>query len=79
LPSRHIGADSTRSLRALHAHRGGEIAPDDADTITRPDRGRSLWPNFDLSTADYLQVLEWTGRMLAPGKRGRIAKHSPAI
>jgi nitroreductase len=63
----------------LHAHRGGEIASDDADTTTRPDRGRSLWPKFDLSTADYLQVLEWTGRMLAPGKRGRIAKHAPVI
>ncbi len=39
----------------------------------------NLRPNFDLSTADYLQLLEWTGRMLAPGKRGRIAKDAPAI
>lgn len=38
-----------------------------------------LRPNFDLSTADYLQILEWTGRMLVPGKRGRIAQDAPAI
>lgn len=38
-----------------------------------------LRPNFDLSTADYLQILEWTGRMLAPKKRGRIAEDAPAI
>lgn len=36
-------------------------------------------PNFGLSVADYLQVLEWTGRTLAPGKRGRIAEDTPAI
>jgi REP element-mobilizing transposase RayT len=39
----------------------------------------SLRQNFDLSSTDYLQLLEWTGRMLAPGKRGRIAEDAPAI
>jgi hypothetical protein len=38
-----------------------------------------LRPNFALSTEDYLRVLEWTSRMLAPGKRGRIAKNAPSI
>ncbi|HSX58706.1 MAG TPA: hypothetical protein VLF18_00770 [Tahibacter sp.] len=28
---------------------------------------------LSLSAADYLQVLDWTGRRLAPGKRGTIS------
>jgi hypothetical protein len=32
-----------------------------------------------LSTADYLQILDWTGRALVPGKRGRIVDDAPAI
>ena len=38
-----------------------------------------LRPEFPLSSADYLQLLDWTGRALAPGKRGRIAHDAPAI
>jgi hypothetical protein len=39
----------------------------------------NLSPSLDLSTADYLQLLDWTGRALALGKRGRIAPNAPAI
>jgi REP element-mobilizing transposase RayT len=39
----------------------------------------SLRPTLALTTADYLQVLDWTGRQLVPGKRGRIASATPAI
>jgi hypothetical protein len=31
-----------------------------------------------LSNSDYLQLLDWTGRQLHPGKRGRIAADAPA-
>jgi hypothetical protein len=58
-----------------------EAAKSDPTTLTQrlgPIMG-NLRPNFDLSTADYLQVLDWTGRMLAPGKRGRIAEDAPAV
>ncbi|WP_325277704.1 hypothetical protein [Tahibacter sp.] len=34
---------------------------------------------LSLSVVDYLQVLDWTGRRLAPGKRGRISGPAPAI
>jgi hypothetical protein len=44
----------------------------------RPAAG-SLRPAVDITTADYLQLLDWTGRQLAPGKRGGISKHAPAI
>lgn len=37
-------------------------------------------PNsLSLSTADYLQILDWTGRALAPGKYGAIAVNAPAV
>lgn len=39
----------------------------------------SLSPTFDITTADYLHILDWTGRQLAPGKRGRTASDAPAI
>ena len=39
----------------------------------------SLHPNFGLSVTDYLKLLEWTGRALAPGKRGRIEENAPVI
>ena len=38
-----------------------------------------LRPAFEITTADYLQILDWTGRQLASGKRGRIAPDAPAI
>jgi hypothetical protein len=39
----------------------------------------SLHPAFDITTADYLHILDWTGRQLTPGKRGRIAPEAPTI
>jgi hypothetical protein len=38
-----------------------------------------LRPAIDITTAEYLQILDWTGRQLAPGKRGRISPHVPGI
>jgi hypothetical protein len=40
--------------------------------VLRPDRSA-------LSTAEYLQLLDWTGRQIASGKRGRIAADAPSI
>jgi REP element-mobilizing transposase RayT len=37
-----------------------------------------LRPAPAITTADYLQLLDWTGRQLAPGKRGRITGPAPA-
>ena len=36
-----------------------------------------LRPPLPITTADYLQLLDWTGRQLAPGKRGRITGDAP--
>jgi REP element-mobilizing transposase RayT len=50
-------------------------------TLTRPlgPIAGNLRPQLALTTADYLQLLDWTGRSLAPGKRGKIAKGTPAV
>ena len=34
--------------------------------------------HLPISTADYLALLEWTGRQLHPGKRGSIPKDAPS-
>ena len=36
-----------------------------------------LQPPLAITTADYLQLLDWTGRQLAPGKHGRIVGEVP--
>jgi hypothetical protein len=68
---------STHTSAASRIH----AAKSDPTLLTRP-LGPILGvlrPEFDITTADYLQVLEWTGRKLAPGKRGRITANVPAV
>lgn len=67
---------------ALHTSAAERIAAANANPVSltlplRPIAG-SLRPVADLSTADYLQILDWTGRQLAPHKRGHIASDAPA-
>ncbi|TXH68706.1 MAG: transposase [Lysobacteraceae bacterium] len=52
--------------------------PQEATAPLRPILGVPQAP-LALSTADYLQLLDWTGRQLHPGKRGRIAADAPAV
>ena len=44
----------------------------------KPVAGR-LRPTVAITTADYLHILDWTGRQLSPGKRGRISAEAPGI
>lgn len=37
-----------------------------------------LQPSLAITTAEYLELLDWTGRQLAPGKRGHIVGPAPA-
>ncbi|MBL8262723.1 MAG: hypothetical protein JNM58_09865 [Xanthomonadaceae bacterium] len=52
--------------------------PASASSPLKPVAG-SLRPTFDLTVADYLQILDWTGRQLVKGKRGRISPDAPAV
>ena len=58
-----------------------ETARANPESLTRPMRPivGGLRTGFDLSTADYLQLLDWTGRAYARGKRGRIPENAPSI
>jgi len=58
--------ESARSEAAMLTRSLGPIAGD-------------LRPSFALSVADYLQLLDWTGRALTAGKRGRVARDAPSI
>lgn len=44
----------------------------------RPIMGMSISAS-SLSSADYLQLLDWTGRELAPGRRSKISERAPAV
>lgn len=59
--------------RIEHARTGSSPA-----ASLRPIAGQ-LATSLSLSTADYLQILDWTGRSLVPGKHGKIAEQAPAI
>ncbi|MBL8264269.1 MAG: hypothetical protein JNM58_17795 [Xanthomonadaceae bacterium] len=54
------------------------IEPTHLSQLIRPIIG-NLPPSLALTTADYLQIVDWTGRQLVPGKRGRITGDTPAI
>ena len=50
------------------------------EPLGRMSRKSCLWVSrSSLTTADYLHILDWTGRQLASGKRGRIKRNAPAI
>jgi hypothetical protein len=55
-----------------------ESDPTIATSPLKPVAG-GLRPAIDITTAEYLQMLDWTGRQLAPGKCGRISPHAPVI
>ncbi len=55
-----------------------QAAPETLTFALQPLIGAPLHA-LSLSTANYLQILDWTGRVLAPGKRGAIAGQAPAV
>ncbi len=77
-----IRAGITRRLdRSPHTSIQSRIAstkryPETLHTALRPLAGR-IAPHLPINTADYLALVEWTGRQLRPGKRGSIPKDAP--
>jgi hypothetical protein len=41
--------------------------------------GALLAPALSLRTVDYLELVDWSGRVMREGKRGVIAKETPAV
>lgn len=68
---------------STHTSAAQRIEDTRSETVTltrslRPIAG-DLRPSFTFTVADYLQLLDWTGRALATGKRGRIPTNAPSI
>ncbi|MCQ4164929.1 transposase [Tahibacter harae] len=54
----------------------GGNSPETLTEPMRPVMGTPL-PKLSLSAGEYLQILDWTGRVLAPGKPGKITAGAP--
>lgn len=68
--------DAAHTSAAARLAQSGK-APDALNRRLGPILG-VLQPPFAFKTADYLQLLDWTGRQLASGKRGKIVGAAPA-
>ncbi len=72
--------------RRLDQSRHTSIQRRIASTLDRPEALRAslkplagrIAPHMSINTAEYLALVEWTGRQLHPGKRGRIAEDAPS-
>jgi hypothetical protein len=74
-------AETLQSSNHTSAKERIDAATTDPSRLSQPLRPviGTLRPALALTTADYLQILDWTGRQLASGKRGHIASDAPAI
>ena len=61
-----------KRIEAVHSQ------PESLGAPLRPIAGVSSFA-LSLSTADYLQILDWTGRVLVPGKQGKVNDDAPVI
>lgn len=72
-------AQSLEQSRHASIEQRMENAKSDRNLLSqrmKPIAGASVL-SVSLTTADYLHLLEWTGRQIAPGKRGRIRDETP--
>ncbi|WP_386070410.1 transposase [Tahibacter sp. UC22_41] len=70
--------DTSLHTSARARIRNARASPGTLTTSLRPVLG--MQPNsLPLSTTEYLRLLDWTGRALAPGKPGRINEQAPPI
>ena len=70
--------DTSTHTSAHERITAAQAAPETLTLALRPLIGAPLHA-LSLSTADYLQILDWTGRFLSPDKRGVIASQAPAV
>lgn len=69
--------DAAPHTSAHERIRASQSAPELLAAALRPVIGMQS-SALSLSTAEYLQVLDWTGRALVPGKRGQIVGDAPS-
>jgi hypothetical protein len=71
--------DTSLHTSARERIEGSRTSPEMRAALLRPIIGAHPSATLGLSTADYLAILDWTGCLLAPGKRGKIVHRAPTI
>ena len=80
-----VRAGLTQALSADdHTSAGRRLAavqktPEGLPAPLAPVAGTLTAPRLPINTASYLQLLDWTGRQVHPGKQGKIASSAPSV
>ena len=78
-----VSTAEARDVRIEHGEKAGWLAPIELEPKRKkvreksPSRRASNRGCVFMSLPEYLQLLDWTGRQLKPGKRGSITKTAP--
>jgi hypothetical protein len=81
-PIRAGMADDLATSKHTSARRRWQVAEARAPSSTaalRPLAGIGLAPALSVRTLDYLELVDWSGRMVREGKRGSIATATPSV
>ena len=80
-----VSSADAKDVRIEHGENAGWLAPVELEPKRKKVRETSSARRASnrgcafMSLAEYLQLLDWTGRQLRPGKRGAVAKTAPPI
>ena len=80
-----VSTPDAKDVRIEHGQKAGWLAPVELEPRRKkvreksPSRRASNRGCVFMSLSEYLQLLDWTGRQLKPGKRGTVPKHAPPI
>jgi len=83
--AKEVATSDAKDLRTEHGERAGwlspvELQPPRKKVRERPTNRRcSNKGCVSMSLADYLKLLDWTGRQMHPGKQGAISSKAPPI
>ena len=80
-----VSTPYSKDVRTEHGPRAGLLAPVELEPKRKRAREKCSGRRASnkgcvfMTLAEYLQLLDWTGRQLKPGKRGAIPKNAPPI
>ena len=80
-----VSTADAKDVRIEHGSNAGRLAPVELEPKRKKAREKCCGRRASnkgclfMTLAQYLQLLDWTGRQLKPGKRGTIPKNAPPI
>lgn len=83
--SEEVSSADAKDVRVEHGARAGWLSPIAQEPIRKKVRSRPVSRRVSnkgclpMSLPEYLQLVDWTGRQLHPGKRGVISKDVPSV